>query len=128
MKTKFIATGVLISTVVISGCSSYRVSSNVQSPEVVAPTEVKQVMITEETLPEGTYSLIGPLEVSVKKLTVFHKDPTKEQANIELRKKAAGMGADAVMDVHYSSGIGLTTWGYMDAEGKAVKLQDKIEE
>lgn len=125
MKTKFIATTVLISAVVMSGCSSYRVSSNVQSAEAVAPSQIKQVMITEKTLPEGTYSLIGPLDVSVKKLTVFHKDPTQEQADIELRKKAAGMGADAVMEVRYSSGIGLTTWGYMDAEGKAVKLKEE---
>jgi len=34
------------------------------------------------------------------------------------------MGADAVINVTYASGVGFTTWGYMDAKGVAVKLQE----
>lgn len=113
---------VALSAMTLSGCTSYRVSSNVQGAQPVAVSAKENVIITEKTLPAGTFTLIGPLDVSVKKLTLFHKDPTREQADEALREKAIGMGADAVMEVRYSSGIGMTTWGYMDAEGKAVKL------
>jgi hypothetical protein len=34
------------------------------------------------------------------------------------------MGADGVIDVTYKSGVGLTTWGYLDAKGRGVKLAD----
>lgn len=44
------------------------------------------------------------------------------RADDALREKAVSIGADAVLEVRYSSGMGLTTWGYMDAEGKAVRL------
>ena len=122
MKTNVILLSVVVASLALSGFSSYRVSSNVQGAEAVAVTAKQNVIITERSLPAGTYSLIGPLNVSVKKLTIFHKDPTKEQADDAMREKAISMGADAVMEVRYSSGIGMTTWGYMDAEGKAVKL------
>ena len=122
MKSKIVLLSVVVASLTLSGCSSYRVSSNVQGAEAVAVTAKQNVIITERSLPAGTYSLIGPLNVSVKKLTIFHKDPTKEQADDAMREKAISMGADAVMEVRYSSGIGMTTWGYMDAEGKAVKL------
>ncbi|MDO6460770.1 hypothetical protein Q4485_08680 [Granulosicoccaceae sp. 1_MG-2023] len=124
MKSKSLFVLILVSVMTLSGCASYRVSSNVSSSEPVAESAKANVLITEDTLPAGTFTLVGPLEVSVKKLTLFHKDPTREQADDALREKALGMGADAVMDVRYSSGIGFTTWGYMDAEGKAVKLKE----
>ena len=57
-----------------------------------------------------------------KKLTVFHKDPTKEQANEALIEKARSIGANAVVNIKYTSGIGFTTWGYIDAKGVGVKL------
>ena len=72
--------------------------------------------------PDKKYKEIGLIEVSVKKLTVFHKDPTKEQANEALIEKARIIGADAVIKVTYESGIGFTTWGYIDAKGIGVKL------
>lgn len=122
MDVKRLGLVIVISAAMLSGCASYRVSSNVEPAAALSARPTEEVLITEESLPLRAYRLIGPLEVSVKKLTVFHKDPTKEQADAALREKAAGMGADAVMEVRYSSGIGLTTWGYMDAQGKAVKL------
>jgi hypothetical protein len=46
------------------------------------------VLISEDSLPNRKYKVIGPIEVSVKKLTIFHKDPTKEMANDALAEKA----------------------------------------
>jgi len=79
-------------------------------------------LISEDSLPNRKYKEIGAIEISVKKLTLFHADPTKEQANEALSEKARAIGADAVINVIYQSGVGLTTWGYMDATGIGVKL------
>lgn len=82
------------------------------------------MLLAEDDLPGRTYTTIGPIEVSVKKLTLFHADPTREQANAALIEKARSIGANAVIKITYKSGIGLMTWGYMDAQGIGVKLAD----
>jgi len=48
-------------------------------------------------------------------------NPKKSQVDLELILKARMIGADAVIDLEYSGGIGFTTWGYMKASGIAVK-------
>jgi len=110
--------------VTATGCASYRVSSNVESaPSAAAPpSSATKVLLAEDNLPGRQYTPVGPIEVSVKKLTIFHKDPTKEMANEALVEKARSLGANAVVSIKYTTGIGLTTWGYMDAKGTAVKL------
>lgn len=118
----------LLSAVVVaaltSGCASYRTSSNIMSEAPAGLPANTKVLISEDSLPGRKYKEIGPIEVSVKKLTVFHKDPTKEQANEALSEKARAVGADAVINTTYKSGIGFTTWGYIDANGTGVKLAD----
>lgn len=104
-----------------SGCAAYRTSSNISGSE---PTYDGPVVVTEGSLPGKEYSEISPIEVSIKKLTLFHADPTKEQANEALKEKARVIGADAVINVKYDSGVGLATWGYMDAEGVGVKTKE----
>jgi hypothetical protein len=104
-----------------TGCATYRVSSNVESAPT-APAPAVQVLLAEDSLPGRTYTEIGPIEVSVKKLTIFDRDPTKAQADQALIEKARTIGADAVINIKYSSGIGLMTWGYMDAKGIGVKV------
>lgn len=124
----------------MTGCASYRVDSNIPSEEPAdtstsAPIRAAEnaaqkkaartrVIISEDSLPSKKYKEIGLIEVSVKKLTVFHKDPTKEQANEALQEKAVAIGADAVVSVTYKSGIGFTTWGFMDAEGTGVRFEE----
>ncbi|MBH1964347.1 MAG: hypothetical protein I8H77_08435 [Comamonadaceae bacterium] len=133
--------GALVAMALSTGCA-YRTDSNIPSdaPESAAistgsnpalsaaqkTAAIKaarnKVQISGDALPGKKYEEIGAIEVSVKKLTVFHKDPTKEQADEVLREKAVAIGADAVVNVIYKSGIGFTTWGYMDAEGTGVKF------
>ena len=123
----FIAATVVVVT---TGCASYRTDSNIPSapPGTAVPAAatkpVTTVLISEDALPKRKFKEIGSIEVSVKKLTIFHKDPTKEQANEALTEKAREIGADAVIKVVYKSGIGFTTWGYIDANGMGVKLAD----
>lgn len=106
----------------LGGCATYRNSSNVSSPERTDYSQRTPVVIITEGTPQEKYTEIGPIEISIKKLTVFNADPTREQANDLLKEKARVIGADAVIHVRYESGIGMTTWGYMDAKGMGVKM------
>lgn len=107
----------------ISGCASYRTSSNVEdSGQKILASEQIQVLPSGSLLSRA-HQIVRRIEVSIKKLTIFHADPTKDQANAELRKKAMILGCDAVANVQYQSGIGLTTWGYIDAQGDCVKFR-----
>jgi hypothetical protein len=115
----------LAAATVLPGCA-YRTSSNIPQepvPVVSTASQKTDVLILEGT-PDRKFKELGPIEVSVKKLTIFHKDPTKEQANSALVESALAMGADAVIRVTYESGVGWTTWGYMDAKGTGIKLGD----
>jgi hypothetical protein len=105
-----------------SGCASYHVSSNVESTPSAPQTTTTAVFIAEDSLPGRKYTEMGLIEVSIKKLTLFHKDPTKELANEALIEKAKSLGASAVIKVKYKTGVGFTTWGYIDASGTAVKF------
>ncbi|WP_028603138.1 hypothetical protein [Ottowia thiooxydans] len=141
-KFKFPLLSALIVVALTTGCA-YRTDSNIPSDPsdtsaavstgtnaagsaaqkaAAVKTARNKVQISEDSLPGKKYAEIGLIEVSVKKLTVFHKDPTKDQADEVLKEKAVAIGADAVVNVIYKSGIGFTTWGYMDAEGTGVKF------
>ncbi len=80
------------------------------------------MLLSQDGPPSRKYAEIGLIEVSVKKLTAFHKDPTKAQADEALVEKAQSMGADAVINIKCSTGIGFATWGYIDAKGMGVKF------
>lgn len=114
---------VVVVLVTTSGCA-YRTSSNIKSESLSALDPNTHVIISEGNLTDRKYKELGPIEVSIKKLTMFHKDPTKRQANEALTEKARAIGADAVINVTYESGVGLLTWGYMDAKGTGVKLAE----
>ncbi len=112
-----------IAVTAISGCATYRTDSNIPSAPASAVVSKASVLILEG-VPDRKYMELGSVEVSVKKLTVFHRDPTKDQANEALIEKARIIGADAVIKVSYESGIGFTTWGYIDAKGVGVKFSE----
>ena len=112
-----------IAATAISGCATYRTDSNIPAALASAVVSKASVLILVG-VPDRKYKELGSVEVSVKKLTVFHKDPTKEQANEALIEKARLIGADAIIKVTYESGIGFTTWGYIDAKGVGVKFSE----
>jgi len=111
----------IIAATALSGCATYRTESNITS-EPTSAVNLKANVLIFEGVPAKKYKEVGLVEISVKKLTVFHKDPTKEQANEALIEKARIIGADAVIKVTYESGVGFTTWGYIDAKGMGVKF------
>jgi len=111
--------------ILISGCASYRTNSEIEFASIYVPVIQSKVVISESSLSEKKYTKLGPVVAEVKKLSLFHKDPTKDQVNYVLLVKAEELKADAVVDVKYDSGIGVWTWGYMSGEGTAVKFIDQ---
>ena len=67
------------------------------------------------------YEPLRRLEARVEATTLYTPAPTIETANAKLREMATQLGADAVVDVAYSSGMSLTSWKSMTATGLAVR-------
>lgn len=119
MKKTIYGVMILILSLGMSGCSSYRTQSGIKIP---AKGEIRtEIVVTEESMENKNCTALQTVEASVKKLTLFHPNPTKEQANYVLSEKGKALNANVVRNVKYTSGIGMTTWGYIDATGEACK-------
>jgi hypothetical protein len=66
------------------------------------------------------YTPIRRLEVVCEATTAFQSAPTIDEANAKLRELAISVGANAVLDVTYDTGISFTSWRSMKAKGLAV--------
>ena len=105
-----------------SGCATYRSSSGIQVPSTyVKPT----ILVTGTQLVGKNCKTIAKVDTSIKKLTAFSANPTKNQAFFILAEKGKKIGANAVRNVKWETGVGLTTWGYIDANGDASKCDLK---
>lgn len=67
------------------------------------------------------YEALRKLEAKCEAPTAMSKAPTIEDVNAKLREMAAGLGANAVIDVKYESGATMTSWRSMRGYGVAVK-------
>ena len=84
------------------------------------------VIVTTTNITNRKYRVIGDIDATVNKTTIFHSDPTRQLVNEELKKGAAALGADAVILVRYGTvGVGLLSWGSLDGKGRAVAFTDK---
>lgn len=111
----------LAAAAVLAGCATSSSPTAGASPSKLGPHTL--VTISSDALPNRNYQTVGHVEVMVKKPTVFDRDPTQENANEALTEKARSMGADAVINVTYFSGVdAVTSWAYMEAKGVAVRL------
>jgi uncharacterized protein YbjQ (UPF0145 family) len=113
---------ILFLAALTTGCANYRTDSNVSFDSTKGVSNQSNILILETGYSDNNYTSLGKISGEVKKLTVFNKDPTKEQVNVVLSEKAKALGADAVINVVYKSGIGMTTWGYMEGTGEAIKI------
>lgn len=111
-----------VAVLLLSGCASYRTNSDVSFKTTNVGTPAQDVIITADSMSDRKYTDLGQVVATVKKLTVFHKNPTEEQANIVLAEKARALGADAVINVDYVRGIISSSWGAIRATGTAVKF------
>ncbi len=86
------------------------------------PVQAADVQIFEGA-PARAYTTIGPLDISVNKLTAFHPTPTREAAIKRLQETAAKLGADAVINVTVGEVVVVPlSWGARKATGVAVKF------
>jgi len=88
----------------------------------VVPQQPAGVQIFEGE-PTRAYTVLGPLDISVNKLTAFHQTPTREAAIKRLQEAAAKLGADAVINVKIGDvKVVPLSWGARQATGTAVKF------
>ncbi len=85
----------------------------------------QDVIVTEADFGDRKYKVLGDIDVTVKKTTIFHSDPTKEQVIEKLKEKAAELGADAVILVRFGT-VGVTgmSWGSLNGKGRAIAFLD----
>src|ERR1700749_2173629 len=113
----------------LSGCGTYARTSTDTAPGApdtsgLAKKNPNQIVLTEGDITNRRYTSLGDISVTVRKVTIFDTDPTQEQVNQALKERAAELGADAVVLVRYGTvGIGLTSWGVLDGNGRAVVFQ-----
>lgn len=85
------------------------------------PTAASDILLTESDIIDRPYTVIGDIDATVNKTTIFNRDPTREMVAAELKKKAAELGADAVILVRYGSvGTSFFSWGSLNGKGRAV--------
>ena len=117
----------------LSACGSYSTSSvkpatgaSATATPAKASKSAADVLLTEGDITDRPYTALGDISVTVRKVTIFDADPTKEKVGQALKEKAASMGADGVVLVRYGTvGIGFTSWGVMDGNGRAIVFQGK---
>lgn len=126
MKTRRIVCSLAL-LISLAACGTYSTSSMNEAPgasmggAAVAHKKPEQITLTENDILNRKYKSLGDISVTVRKVTIFDKDPNKETVNQALKEKAAEIGADAVVLVRYGTvGIGLMSWGEMDGNGRAI--------
>lgn len=126
--------GILIAcALALSACAATRSSSTVTKPEAAQaaviedrqPTDPAAIIITDDDITDRPYQMIGDVKVGVSKTTIFNEDPTPKHVDDKLRKRAAKLGADAVVLVRYGTvGVSLMSWGTLEGQGRAVYFTD----
>lgn len=117
---KLLTIGIVVS--LASGCANYRTNSDVNFDSTPVQKTASEVKILETCLLVGDYESLGMVEAVVKRSKVSHKDPTEEQVNLLLIEEGQKLKADAVINIAYKSGAGMTNFGYMVGKGEAVKI------
>ncbi len=117
---------IAVAALALAGCNvnekgQYTTRKLPDTAAATAPTQATQIAVMQGR-PDRAFTPIGPLSVTVNKLTAFHPNPTVEDAMQELRSEAAKLGADAVIEAEIS-GVKIVpqSWGAREATGIAVK-------
>jgi hypothetical protein len=78
--------------------------------------------LSENDITDQPYRVIGDVSVRVRKVGVIDRPPIKQKVQNALRNKAAGMGADAVIEVRADAGMLGGFGGSVTGTGKAVQF------
>lgn len=83
------------------------------------------ILVIETDIGDRDYKILGDIEVTLNKYTVFNRDPTIEEVKQKLREEAAKLGADAVILVRYgTAGLSFWSWGALNGKGRAIVFLD----
>ncbi len=119
---------ILALALAVQACGTYSTSSVTPATGAAqisaVPKAPEQVMVTEKDILDRRYISLGDISITVRKVTIFDKDPSKELVNKALQEDAAEMGADAVVLVRYGTpGMGVFSYSQLEGAGRAVKFQ-----
>jgi uncharacterized lipoprotein YajG len=110
----------------LAGCSSSYATGSVKPTTAAVVNQHRDpatVMITENDITTRPYEVVGEVNASVRKTTIFDPDPTREKVNEAMQIQAVKLGADAVILARYGTvGIDLMSWGRLDGSGRAVRF------
>ena len=118
----------ILPVLVVAGCSNWSNATirdasgkKVETVDESQRKQVADIIITEADISDRPYKVVGDIEVTVNKTTIFNADPTKEMVDEKLRERAASICADAVILVRYGTvGISAMSWGSLEGTGRAV--------
>jgi hypothetical protein len=69
------------------------------------------------------YVVLEDMTATARQITIFGHVPTNADVNAELRKRAAELNADAVINVRYGNqGVGAISWSQISGTGQAIKF------
>lgn len=72
--------------------------------------------------PSRPYRVLEDMTATARQITVFGKVPTNADVDADLRKRAAELNADAVINVRYGQqGVGMVSWSQISGTGQAIK-------
>lgn len=125
MKTLIISAAIAV-LLAVSGCATWSTSSVEPAATATTPAATKDpasIIVTKDDITDRPYEVLGDINVTVNKTTIFHPDPTEALVDANLREEAAKLGADAVILVRYGTvGIAFMSWGSLDGNGRAVRF------
>jgi len=125
MKTLIISAAIAV-LLAVSGCATWSTSSvepAATATTPAAPKDPASIIVTKDDITDRPYEVLGDINVTVNKTTIFHSDPTEALVDANLREEAAKLGADAVILVRYGTvGIAFMSWGSLDGNGRAVRF------
>ncbi len=98
-------------------------SRAVSTPEAaVAPSDI---IVSSSDITNRKYRILGDIEVTVNKTTIFNDDPTPEMVDERLREEAAKLHADAIVLVRYGTvGASRFSTASLKGQGRAVTFVD----
>ena len=115
-------------TIALAGCSSSWTTSKVtgdKPAKAATPVAVTEVTLTTDDTVARPYERLGDVAVTVSKTTAFHPTPTPQLVIAKLKKKAASLGADAVISANISKPrVTPFSWAARSGSGIAIKYLD----
>lgn len=120
---------ILLVALALAGCASdpTRIAEGPRNVGTVAarpggasrPVGVIPVTTAGTTRP---HVVLENMTATARQITIFGKIPTNADVDNDLRKRAAELDADAVINVRYGKqGVGVVSWSQISGEGQAIR-------